>query len=140
MFPQSQDATHNLQTETTLLGPPLRRLSDKITDFKTTLHFPHLTHLKLICHLVSSRLIAILAHCVERMSRMSQLRRRRGAAMLLALCLGMATSFVGSYALRPQVLPRVNGIHQSRDEKLHVGREARWQEERRVGRGRLDEG
>lgn len=58
---------------------------------------------------------------------------------MLALCLGMATSFVGSYALRPQVLPRVNGIHQSRDEKLHVGREARWQGERR-GRGRLDEG
>lgn len=43
---------------------------------------------------------------------------------MLALCLGMATSFVGSYALRPQVLPRVNGIHHGRDEKLHVGREA----------------
>ena len=59
---------------------------------------------------------------------------------MLALCLGMATSFVGSYALRPQVLPRVNGIHHGRDEKLHVGREARWQGEGRVGRGRLDEG
>ena len=44
--------------------------------------------------------------------------------MLLALCLGMASSFVGSYALRPQVLPRGNGIYQGRDEKLHVGREA----------------
>lgn len=53
--------------------------------------------------------------------------------MLLALCLGMASSFVGSYAPRPQVLPRVNG-HQGRDEKLHVAREAE------MGRGKLDEG
>lgn len=72
MFPQSQDATYNLQTEKILLGPPLGRLSDKITDFKTTLHFPHL---KLIwnsfSHLVRSRLIAILAHCVEQIQDVS---------------------------------------------------------------------
>ena len=59
------------RTETTLLGPLLRRLSDKITDFKTTLHFPHLSHLKLICHLVRSRFIAILAHCVEQIQDVS---------------------------------------------------------------------
>lgn len=60
------------RTETILLGPPLGRLSDKITDFKTTLHFPHL---KLIwnsfSHLVRSRLIAILAHCVEQIQDVS---------------------------------------------------------------------
>ena len=72
MFPQSQDATYNLQTETILLGPPLGGLSDKITDFKTTKSLSSFDSFEnsfvIWC---DPGLLAILAHCVEQIQDVS---------------------------------------------------------------------